>query len=198
MSSQMQDDIVIRLLLSLLLLLLLLLHAQLVDTMEALFSFLQCTLAHKQQEKEEEGGAREGGTSLLQQYATEAVDKLVSLQYIITKPHPLGAGTQLTVTNMGRAVHKGNNEGFIEGAAQNPAIFSAVGCLDVGIANDVYQELFMSLNSLVLSSNLHLLFLTTPPDLVGSIEPNWAVYFDRVSMCIHTLDISRHVSNCNQ
>lgn len=51
----------------------------------------------------------------------------------------------------------------------------------MSIANEVYHDLMMSLNSLVLSSDLHLLYLATPPELVDAIEPNWSVYFDKVT-----------------
>ena len=78
---------------------------------------------------------------------------------------------------MGTAVHKGKK---IDICSKHVILF-ILGGLNVSIANEVYHDLMMSLNSLVLSSDLHLLYLVTPPELVDAIEPNWSVYFDKVS-----------------
>ena len=56
------------------------------------------------------------------------------------------------------------------------------GSLPVKQACQVYQDLVKGQECLVLSNDLHLLYLSTPPELgSGSIEPNWMVYFEIVS-----------------
>lgn len=58
------------------------------------------------------------------------------------------------------------------------------GCLRVDQAHLVYKEMRDSLQQLVLSTDLHLLFLATPLDLGTSIQPNWMVYFQEVCIRI--------------
>ncbi len=56
-----------------------------------------------------------------------------------------------------------------------------IGCLPVRQAHLVYKDLVRGQKCLVLSTDLHLLYLATPPDLgSGSIQPNWMVYFETV------------------
>ena len=61
------------------------------------------------------------------------------------------------------------------------------GCLPVNQAHLVYRDLLHAQQNLILSTNLHLLFLVTPPDLTTTIQPNWMVYFDTVYSSHHLL-----------
>ena len=54
------------------------------------------------------------------------------------------------------------------------------GTLDIGVAHHVFAGMLEAQRCLVLSSELHLLYLATPPDLVHNIQPNWMVYLDMV------------------
>ena len=54
------------------------------------------------------------------------------------------------------------------------------GCLPVEQVRTVYDDLMKGQQGLVLATDLHLLFLTTPPDLCTSIRPNWMIYFEKV------------------
>lgn len=55
------------------------------------------------------------------------------------------------------------------------------GCLPVDLAHIAYKELKDSLQMVVLSTDLHLLYLATPVALSSSIQPNWMVYFQEVN-----------------
>jgi POLQ-like helicase len=68
--------------------------------------------------------------------------------------------TRLSATPLGRAAVKGS--------------------IPVNRAGQVYRELSHAQSSLVLSTNLHLLFLATPTDHAPSIRPNWLVFFKTV------------------
>ncbi len=61
---------------------------------------------------------------------------------------------------------------------------NGAGCLPVEQAHLMYQEMKDSLRHLVLSTDLHLLFLVTPSHLGDSIQPNWMVYFQEVHVCM--------------
>ena len=56
------------------------------------------------------------------------------------------------------------------------------GSLPVKLARAIYEDLGKACKSLVLTSDLHLLYLATPPDLGSSehMQPNWMVYFEKV------------------
>ena len=54
------------------------------------------------------------------------------------------------------------------------------GCIDVSIAHDIYNSLQLSLDCLVLSTDLHLLNLVIPHNITDSIQPNWTIYFETV------------------
>ena len=68
--------------------------------------------------------------------------------------------TRLSATPLGRAAVKGS--------------------IPVNRAGQVYRELSHAQSSLVLSTNLHLLFLATPTDHAPLIRPNWLVFFKTV------------------
>lgn len=56
------------------------------------------------------------------------------------------------------------------------------GCLPVRCVGKVYRDLVHAQSCLVLSTNLHLLFLATPTDHAPSIKPNWLVFFQTVEL----------------
>ena len=55
------------------------------------------------------------------------------------------------------------------------------GCINLSIAKTVCNSLLQSLDHLVLSSDLHLLNLVVPHDILETIQPNWTVYFEIVN-----------------
>ena len=65
---------------------------------------------------------------------------------------------RLELTNLGRATLKG--------------------CVDLERAAQLYSDLRLAQGGLVLKSKLHLLYLVTPYDLVGTIRPVATTYFD--------------------
>ncbi|NXJ81737.1 HELQ Helicase, partial [Trogon melanurus] len=62
----------------------------------------------------------------------------------------------LTITPLGKATYKGS--------------------VDLAYCNLLYRELKKGLEGLVLESNLHLLYLTTPYDTTFSCNPDWMIY----------------------
>uniref|UniRef100_H0XAQ0 Helicase, POLQ like n=1 Tax=Otolemur garnettii TaxID=30611 RepID=H0XAQ0_OTOGA len=55
------------------------------------------------------------------------------------------------------------------------------GSIDLAYCNILYRDLKKGLEGLVLESLLHLIYLTTPYDLVAQCEPNWMIYFRQFS-----------------
>lgn len=55
-----------------------------------------------------------------------------------------------------------------------------VGSVVVDTAHTVYRELVTAQQKFVLSTDLHLLYLCVPLELVSTIDPNWRVFFDKV------------------
>ncbi|NXK53348.1 HELQ Helicase, partial [Chauna torquata] len=64
--------------------------------------------------------------------------------------------TTLTITQLGKATYKGS--------------------IDLSYCNLLYKELKKGLEGLVLESSLHLLYLTTPYDMVSNCNPDWMIY----------------------
>jgi len=54
------------------------------------------------------------------------------------------------------------------------------GCIDVESSPIIYSELTRVQEDLVLTNELHLLYLVTPLDMKDSIEPQWMTYFKQV------------------
>ncbi|NWH62847.1 HELQ Helicase, partial [Geococcyx californianus] len=63
---------------------------------------------------------------------------------------------KLTVTPLGKATYKGS--------------------IDLAYCNLLYRELKKGLEGLILESNLHLLYLTTPYDMTSNCSPDWMIY----------------------
>ncbi|XP_051026262.1 helicase POLQ-like isoform X1 [Acomys russatus] len=55
------------------------------------------------------------------------------------------------------------------------------GAIDLAYCDTLYRDLKKGLEGLVLESLLHLVYLTTPYDLVAQSEPEWMVYFRQFS-----------------
>ncbi|NXF36623.1 HELQ Helicase, partial [Nyctibius bracteatus] len=62
----------------------------------------------------------------------------------------------LTITPLGKATYKGS--------------------IDLAYCNLLYRELKKGLEGLILESNLHLLYLTTPYDMTSNCSPDWMIY----------------------
>ncbi|XP_068797587.1 helicase POLQ-like isoform X2 [Struthio camelus] len=62
----------------------------------------------------------------------------------------------LTITQLGKATYKGS--------------------IDLAYCSALYRELKKGLEGLVLESNLHLLYLTIPYDMIYSCNPDWMIY----------------------
>ncbi|XP_042652258.1 helicase POLQ-like isoform X2 [Tyto alba] len=62
----------------------------------------------------------------------------------------------LTITLLGKATYKGS--------------------IDLAYCNLLYRELKKGLEGLILESNLHLLYLTTPYDMTSNCSPDWMIY----------------------
>ncbi|NXR38621.1 HELQ Helicase, partial [Zosterops hypoxanthus] len=62
----------------------------------------------------------------------------------------------LTITPLGKATYKGS--------------------IDLAYCNLLYRELKKGLEGLVLESNLHLLYLSTPYDMTSTCSPDWMIY----------------------
>jgi POLQ-like helicase len=90
---------------------------------------------------------------------TQCLEVLVSRGYVKSKPNKSDSENLLDVTPLGMACFKGT--------------------LNIDVALHVYSCAVEAQRCLVLSSELHLLYLATPPDLVHNIQPNWMVYLDR-------------------
>ena len=91
-----------------------------------------------------------------------SLDGLVAKEFIAARNATTDGSTTLSyaVTPLGRAAFKGT--------------------LDVALAQQAYRTLALAQQCLVVSSELHLLYLATPPDLVPSCKPNWMAYLEMV------------------
>lgn len=56
-----------------------------------------------------------------------------------------------------------------------------VGSVDIDCGSKLYSDLVMAQQSLVIAGPLHLLYLSTPYDMVTDIKPNWMIYLHEAS-----------------
>lgn len=91
-----------------------------------------------------------------------SLEGLVAKEFVVTRTGGGGGGTALLyeVTPLGRAAFKGT--------------------LNPSMAGQAYQMLAHAQRCLVVSSELHFLYLATPPELVPSCNPNWMAYLEMV------------------
>uniref|UniRef100_A0A8C0VNF1 Helicase, POLQ like n=1 Tax=Cyanistes caeruleus TaxID=156563 RepID=A0A8C0VNF1_CYACU len=66
------------------------------------------------------------------------------------------SNSTLTITPLGKATYKGS--------------------IDLAYCNLLYRDLKKGLEGLVLESNLHLLYLSTPYDMTSTCSPDWMIY----------------------
>lgn len=52
--------------------------------------------------------------------------------------------------------------------------------MNVSLAHTVYSDLLTAQQTLVLTSDLHLLTLVIPYDLIKTTTPNWVIFYDLV------------------
>ncbi|XP_061439125.1 helicase POLQ-like isoform X2 [Rhineura floridana] len=70
-------------------------------------------------------------------------------------------GQNLEITRLGQATYKGS--------------------VDLAYCDMLYADLKKGLEGLILESYLHLLYLTTPYDMIPQCSPNWMIYFKQYS-----------------
>ena len=159
---------------------------QLINTSEDLIPFLQCTLLYHQHD-----------VSSLLHISEEILSSLVTLNCICITVSP--NERKFVITDMGRAVHKGNllfvykpsvvdrkyivcnwNKYTCCSVLEYLMDIFCLGCINVSLANAVYEELYNAQRNLVLTTDLHLLTLVVPFDLIKSITLNWTVFFNKV------------------
>nr|XP_025967922.1 helicase POLQ-like isoform X4 [Dromaius novaehollandiae] len=120
-------------------------------TLEEIYSFMCCTLLGVQQQllsKEK---------SLLD-IIKEGVKNLIENGLLKGKISEKDHNSQsiLTITQLGKATYKGS--------------------IDLAYCNALYRDLKKGLEGLVLESNLHLLYLATPYDMIYNCNPDWMIY----------------------
>uniref|UniRef100_A0A8B9P6G4 Helicase POLQ-like n=1 Tax=Apteryx owenii TaxID=8824 RepID=A0A8B9P6G4_APTOW len=120
-------------------------------TLEEIYSFMCHTLLGVQQQllsKEK---------SLLD-IIKEGVENLIENGLLKGKISEKDGNSQsiLAITQLGKAAYKGS--------------------IDLAYCNALYRELKKGLEGLVLESNLHLLYLATPYDMIYNCNPDWMIY----------------------
>lgn len=63
-------------------------------------------------------------------------------------------------------------------------VYGFLGCIPVECAHLIHKDLLKSQQCLVLTTDLHLLFLTVSAEISTSIQPNWMRYFENVMKVI--------------
>jgi len=70
-------------------------------------------------------------------------------------------------------------------------LFHVVGSVDIDCGSKLYADLVQAQQSLVIANHLHLLYLSTPYDLVSDVKPNWMIYIHeasrRAGLCVFRL-----------
>ena len=127
----------------------------------------------------------------LKQQCHQILSQLVEMKLIMVET---SENPTLCITPLGNATLKGSHHDFVRSELQATmgtrvidvtkklCLFS--GCIPVDCVYSIQQELTKCQRCLVLATDLHLLFLTTPMELSKSIQPNWMLYFENVT-CKH-------------
>ena len=100
------------------------------------------------------------GNKTLLEKINENVDALVKLRLVTKLDSTVNDGTTVEATPLGRATFKG--------------------CVDVDRSPFIYDEVKRAQENLVLTNDLHLLYLVTSPDMIKDIKPNWMTYLTEV------------------
>jgi len=53
--------------------------------------------------------------------------------------------------------------------------------VDIDCGSKLYSDLVKAQQSLIVANHLHLLYLSTPYDMVADIKPNWMIYIQQAS-----------------
>ncbi|KAL6078258.1 hypothetical protein STEG23_006515 [Scotinomys teguina] len=96
---------------------------------------------------------------------------------------------EITVESLRHLTEKGLLHKDSRGGSEEPQSFRITklgqaafkGAVDLAYCDTLYRDLKKGLEGLVLESLLHLVYLTTPYDLVAQTEPDWMVYFRQFS-----------------
>ncbi|KAJ8260914.1 hypothetical protein COCON_G00166370 [Conger conger] len=110
-------------------------------------------------------GVQEARTALeksLWDITQDSVRFLIQKGLVAAVSPDLRNGTALTITKLGRATYKGS--------------------IDLTYSDLLYKDLSKGLESLMLNSFLHLVYLVTPYDMVSQCKPDWMIYFRQFSI----------------
>uniref|UniRef100_A0A803VXS6 Helicase POLQ-like n=1 Tax=Ficedula albicollis TaxID=59894 RepID=A0A803VXS6_FICAL len=121
-------------------------------TYEEVDNFMCCTLLGVQQQllpKEK------SLSEVIKDGLENLIEKGLLKGTISEKDH--NSKSALTITPLGKATYKSS--------------------IDLAYCNLLYRELRKGLEGLVLESNLHLLYLSTPYDMTFTCSPDWMIYF---------------------
>eukprot|EP00058_Branchiostoma_floridae_P018332 XP_002603821.1 hypothetical protein BRAFLDRAFT_124688 [Branchiostoma floridae] len=123
----------------------------------AVSAFLSHTLFSVQCDSQQDQGFLE--------FTQHALQDLVEVGLVTEKTLlPADSGDEdilLEVTRLGQASFKGP--------------------IDIKYCTQLYQDLCKAQEALVVENSLHMLYLVTPYDMVGSVRPNWMIYFRQLS-----------------
>lgn len=91
-----------------------------------------------------------------------SLDLLQEKDLITVSQGPAGDTSTLEVTKLGRATYKSS--------------------VDLSQCDVLYRDLSKGLDSLMLHSHLHLLYLVTPYDLMAQCKPDWMIFFRQFTL----------------
>ncbi|NXV06991.1 HELQ Helicase, partial [Cettia cetti] len=120
-------------------------------THEEVDNFMCCTLLGVQQQLVSE---EKSLSEIIKDGLANLIEKGLLKGRISEKDH--NSKSTLTITPLGKATYKGS--------------------IDLAYCNLLYRELKKGLEGLVLESNLHLLYLSTPYDMTSTCSPDWMIY----------------------
>ncbi|XP_057881053.1 helicase POLQ-like isoform X2 [Melospiza georgiana] len=120
-------------------------------TCEEVDNFVCCTLLGVQQQLLSK---EKSLSEIIQDGLENLIEKGLLKGRISEKDH--NSKSTLTITPLGKAVYKGS--------------------IDLAYCNILYRDLKKGLQGLVLESNLHLLYLSTPYDMTSTCSPDWMIY----------------------
>ncbi|XP_053796521.1 helicase POLQ-like isoform X5 [Vidua chalybeata] len=120
-------------------------------THEEVDNFMCCTLLGVQQQLLSK---EKSFSEIIKDGLENLIEKGLLKGGISEKDH--NSKSTLTITPLGKAAYKGS--------------------IDLAYCNILYRELKKGLEGLVLESNLHLLYLSTPYDMTSTCSPDWIIY----------------------
>ncbi|XP_041336012.1 helicase POLQ-like isoform X5 [Pyrgilauda ruficollis] len=120
-------------------------------THEEVDNFMCCTLLGVQQQLLSK---EKSLTEIVKDGLENLIEKGLLKGRISQKDH--NSKSTLTITPLGKATYKGS--------------------IDLAYCNILYRDLKKGLEGLVLESNLHLLYLSTPYDMTSTCSPDWMIY----------------------